>query len=93
MYSKLHREKCFVKVIIARIARVKRSGTAIQQRYVVNLGICLGRTFAETEVNLNNRKGMSYRMLIGRRFLGDRFLIDVSRKDLAEPECPEAPMK
>jgi hypothetical protein len=76
---------------VERVAHIKRSGTATQSRYVVKLGICMGRTFAETEVNLNDREGMTYRLLIGRRFLADRFRIDASKKDLTKPECPESP--
>jgi hypothetical protein len=78
---------------LVRVANVKRSGTATQERYVVNLGICLGRAFAETEVNLTDRAGMTYRLLIGRRFLSDRFLIDASKEDLTKPECPEVRAK
>jgi len=80
-----------IELPVARIANVKRAGTAIQERYVVKLGICLGRVFVETDVNLSDREGMNYQMLIGRRVLGDRFLIDVSKKDLTAPECPQEP--
>lgn len=78
---------------LIRVANVRRSGTGVQSRYVVSLGICLGRYYKEAQVNLNDRAGMSYRMLIGRRFLDDRFLIDTSAKYLTSPECPEAPAK
>ena len=78
---------------IVRTADVRRSGTATQRRYVVVIGLCLGRVFADAEVNLADRAGMTYRMLIGRRFLADRFLIDVAAADLTTPECPEAAAK
>lgn len=76
---------------LVRVANVRRSGTETQSRYVVHLGICLGRFYKEAQVNLNDRAGMSYRMLIGRRFLEDKFRIDASAKYLTSPQCPGAP--
>lgn len=78
---------------VVRAANVRRSGTAVQRRYVVSIGLCLGRVFADAEVSLADRAGMAYRVLIGRRFLADRFLIDVAAADLTKPECPEAGAK
>ncbi len=78
---------------VVRAANVRRAGAATQKRYVVSLGLCLGRVFALAEVNLADRAGMTYRMLIGRRFLSDRFLIDVAAANLTTPECPEARAK
>ena len=75
---------------VVRASKVRRSGTEKQVRYVVRLGVCLGGYFKEAEVNLNDRAGMSYRMLIGRLFLGNRFLVDASAKNLTTPNCPEA---
>jgi len=76
-----------------RTADVRRSGTATQRRYVVMIGFCLGRVYADAEVTLADRAGMSYRLLIGRRFLADRFLIDASAANLTTPECREAGAK
>lgn len=78
---------------VVRTANVRRSGAATQQRHVVLIGLCLGRVFADAEVNLTDRAGMTYRMLIGRRFLADRFLIDVAAANLTTPECPAAGAK
>jgi len=76
---------------LVRLANIRRSGTQMQTRYVINLGICLDGFYKEAQVNLNDRSGMNYRMLIGRRFLEDKFVIDTSAKHLTKPECPEAP--
>ena len=84
-------EGLLVERPLVRIANVQRSGTPVQNRYVIKLGICLGGYYKEGQVNLSDRTGMSYRILIGRRFLEDRFLIDTSAKHLTKPECPEAP--
>lgn len=76
---------------VVRESKVRRSGTETESRYVVRLGICLGDYFKIAEVNLNDRAGMNYRLLIGRLYLGDRFLIDASGKYLTKPDCPEEP--
>ncbi|NQV83022.1 MAG: ATP-dependent zinc protease [Rhodospirillales bacterium] len=76
---------------VLRKTQIRRAETETEARYVINLGICLGGYFKQAEVNLNNRAGMGYRFLIGRLFLGDRFLIDSSKKNLTTPNCPEAP--
>ena len=78
---------------VVRIAKIRRAGTTVEHRPVISLDICLGRHFADAEVNLYDREDMSYRMLIGRRFLGDRFLIDASAKNLTKPDCPGAPRR
>jgi len=79
--------------LVVRKPKVRRSGTAKQVRYVVRLGICLGNYFKNAEVNLNDRTGMSYKILIGRLFLSDQFLVDSSKKNLTTPNCPEAPQR
>ncbi|HRL09617.1 MAG TPA: RimK/LysX family protein, partial [Aliarcobacter sp.] len=38
----------------------------------------------QTVVSLTNRSDMKYPMLIGRKFLKDRFLVDVSKKNLTK---------
>ncbi|MBC8339494.1 MAG: ATP-dependent zinc protease [Alphaproteobacteria bacterium] len=75
---------------VVRTPKVRRSGTAKQVRYVVRLGICLGNYFKNADVNLNDRTGMSYKLLIGRLFLSDQFFVDSSKKNLTKPNCPEA---
>jgi len=75
---------------VVRKSKVRRSGAAKQVRYVIKLGVCLGEYFKQAEVNLNDRTGMIYKLLIGRLYLGDQFLIDSSKKNLTKPNCPEA---
>jgi hypothetical protein len=83
--------KVTVERPVLRIVKVRRSGTDTQRRYVINIGVCLGRHYEDAEANLNMRGGMGHRMLIGRHFLGDRFLIDTAAKHLTKPDCPGAP--
>jgi hypothetical protein len=42
-----------------------------------------------TEVNLVDRSGLTNPLLIGRRFLRDRLLVDTGRKYLMDPTCTQ----
>jgi len=76
---------------VARIAHIKRHFGKSQTRYVINLGICLGSVYRETEVTLVDRSGFNYALLIGRNFLQDDFLIDPSATFRNKPGCSGAP--
>ena len=75
---------------LLRQATIKRHYLKSQQRPVIKLGVCLGKLYQETEVNLVNRTGFQYRMLIGRKFMDGAVIIDPSAKYTVEPECKEA---
>jgi len=72
---------------LERIGKVKRHFGKVQKRYIVKLGICLGDVYQETDINLIDRSGMNYPLLIGRRFLKDNFVIDPSLTFTAQPDC------
>lgn len=73
---------------VARYVRIKRKGTTVQRRPVVRFNICVGTIFKkDVEVNLANRKGFKYPVLIGRSFLKDTALVDSSRKYSQDPDC------
>ena len=74
---------------IVRIARIRRHRGQYQLRPVVHLGICLGGVYREAEVNLIDRQGFNYQMLVGRRFMARRFVVDPSRTFTVNPECKE----
>jgi len=76
---------------IHRVARIRRHERQIQERDVVLLGICLGKVFKTVEVNLVDRTGFDYQMLIGRSFLSGDFLVDPGRSFLLEPRCATIP--
>ena len=58
-------------------------------RPVVAIKICLGSTVKEVEVNLVDRSGFGYPILIGRSFLAGDFLVDASREGIAPLNCGE----
>ena len=62
---------------------VKSSNGIAQHRYVVKLRVVIfGRTFVSS-FTLANRTHMRFPILLGKTFLRQRFLVDVSRSDLS----------
>ncbi len=84
-------EKTTLEKKVERFATVKRHFGKAHERPVVKLGICLGHTYKEAEVNLIDRSGFNYQMLIGRSFLREDFLVDPSATFVAKPECKNSP--
>lgn len=78
---------------VHRTAKIKSHGGRAQPRYSIHLGICLGDFYREAEVNLVDRSGFIYQMLIGRSFLADNFIIDPSAKYTTKPICKGMPKK
>jgi hypothetical protein len=74
---------------LLRHATIKRHYLKSQTRPVITLGVCLGNFFKETEVNLVDRTGFQYRMLIGRKFMEGAVLIDPAAKYSIDPSCQE----
>ncbi len=74
---------------LVREAIIKRHFHQGQKRPVVKIGVCLGRFYKETEVNLVDRTGFNYRMLIGRKFMEGAVIIDPAVKYTVEPQCSE----
>ncbi len=72
---------------VFRIARIKRIKGKSQERPVIMLGICIGNIFRETQVNLVDRDGFNYQMLIGRRFLAKYVAVDSGRTLTTKPGC------
>ena len=76
---------------VERTAKIKRHGAKPQIRFAVLLGICLGNVYKEVEVNLVDRSGFIYQMLIGRSFLAGNFIVDPAAKYTSKPNCKGVP--
>lgn len=72
---------------VVRVSRIRRSDAPTVIRPVIELGVCLGGVYRKTQVNLADRAHLSHPMLIGRRFLKAKILVDPSRKLTSEPRC------
>jgi len=74
---------------VVRISRVKRASGGVTERPVVLMGLCLGSHYRVTEVNLTDRSGFDYELLIGRRFLAHYFAVDSSRLYTVKAACAD----
>lgn len=78
---------------IIRHARIRDIGHRAQVRPVILLGLCVGSVYRVTEVNLSDRKGFNFQLLVGRQFMRQRIIVDPARTYTTEPNCPGAPRK
>jgi hypothetical protein len=67
---------------LRRKVRIKQGTNESERRYVVKLWITLGQTRARIDVTLTDRDFLDYPLLIGRNFLVDTMIVDVSRQHL-----------
>lgn len=72
---------------VKKITRVKSHHGKGQKRKVVRIGICLGKIYKETDVNLVDRTEFDYQLLIGRTFLAGNAIIDPSVSFTTHPTC------
>lgn len=59
--------------------KIKNSFGEMEERYVIKTFISIGRKRIHASISLSNRDNMRYPVLIGRRVLKGKFLIDVSQ--------------
>ena len=76
-----------IELPLVKEVTIKKHFGKKQKRYAVMLGVCLGKTYKETQVSLVDREGFLYAMLIGRNFLRGDFVIDPSSTFTASPRC------
>lgn len=72
---------------IIRIVRVKRSETVTSARPVIRLTLCVAGITGETEFTLADRRHLDYQLLIGRKFLQGRILVDSAQKLMHPDSC------
>lgn len=83
-----YNDKLF-KLPIHRTKVVKSSNGETEERYVVKTSIILFNKPVKAELSLTDRSEMRYPVLIGRKLLNGRFLVDVSQKYLSKKEIKE----
>lgn len=73
---------------IRRFAKIKRKGGISQKRAVVLFDLCVGNILKKNvPVNLADRTGFKYPMLIGRSFLKGSAVVDASLTLTQQPSC------
>ena len=70
-----------------RVARIMRAEVKDTRRPIVRLKICLAGHVAETDFTLTDRSDRRTSLLIGRRFLASRIVVDSSRKHVFPKHC------
>lgn len=75
-----------VKVVFRNFQRttVKSSTGQRTRRWLVSTRVRLGTQEIRTQFTLFDRSDMKNQVLLGRKFLRGRFVVDVARKDLVE---------
>lgn len=71
---------------IYKIKKIKSSNGAVQYRPSIQVMVTFFGKNYKTVISLTNRADMKYPMLIGRKFLANKFLVDVSKEYLAKPQ-------
>ncbi len=84
-FNLAHEEDATPQIVEAKIERLVKIVQAsdpddVQGRIVVNLHVRIGKIAGETEFTLTDRTHMDYPILIGRSFLQDVALVDVSQE-------------
>jgi hypothetical protein len=73
-----------IKMPLYKLKRVKSSNGTVQLRASIKVDTLFFGKKYKTVVSLTNRSDMKYPMLIGRKFLAERFLVDVSLEYLTK---------
>ena len=87
VHKAYHNKK--IKMPLYKEKKVKSSNGTVEKRAFIQVKVRFFNKIYKTVVSLTNRKDMKYPMLIGRKFLQNRFLVDVSKKNLTKEkeEC------
>lgn len=67
-----------------RVKKVRSSNGELQERPSIRVSVDFFGKKYKTIISLTNRADMKYPMLIGRKFLSGKFLVDVSQEYLAK---------
>jgi len=73
-----------------KVKVIKSSNGLAQERYIIKGKIHLGNKIYNTQFSLTDRSGMRYPILIGRRLLNKKFIIDTSKAYLLEEPTDSA---
>ena len=74
------KEFCFP---IHKIRRVKSSNGMVEERYSIVTDITIFQKTYPIELTLTERPDMKHPVLLGRKFLSKKFIIDTSKKNLS----------
>jgi len=73
-----------MQVPLYEMKKVRSSNGVVQHRPSIRVKVEFFGEQYSTVISLTNRSDMQYPMLIGRKFLADKFLVDVSKEYLSK---------
>jgi hypothetical protein len=73
-----------IEADVLRQVLIKRAGSLTETRPEIELEISLEEVRKRIRINLTDRAGMNYRMILGRTALEGDFIVDVSKKFVAK---------
>lgn len=76
-----------------RQTEIKNSSGVVEKRYVIITEVLIFNKLIETEFSLSDRSNMKHPVLLGRKFLQDKFVVDVSKFNLSFKEKRKARKK
>ncbi len=79
-----------IKMPLFKMKKIRSSNGEIQSRPSIKTTVEFGGKRYKTVISLGNRSDMKYQMLIGKKFLSGRFLVDVSQEYIADNNKKEA---
>lgn len=68
------------------IKNIRSSNGKKQKRYIVSTSAIFFNKKYKIKLSLSDRGKMNYPVLIGRKFLNNKFIVDVSQKNIASKE-------
>ena len=85
--SKLHEKGLHhFKVRDFEERKIRSSNGQIQKRYIIKTQVIIFGRKIRAEFSLADRSSMTFPILLGRKLLQNRFIVDVSKKDLSFSE-------
>ncbi len=78
-----------IKLPIYKMKKIKSSNGMVQERAFIRVFVEFFGERYQTLISLTSRADMKYPMLIGRKFLSHKFLVDVSQEYLAKSRIKE----
>ena len=73
-------EEKYYESPVYKIKKIKSSNGIVSERVIIKQKIIFGGQKSTIQLSLSNRSDMKYPLLIGRRFITGKFLVDVSKK-------------
>lgn len=77
-------EKTLYSSVVKNVRKVKSSNGIIEERVAVKTKMSISNRSYTIELTLADRTNMKYPVLIGRKFLQNKFIVDVSKKYLTD---------